>query len=177
MYAIIDNSGQQHRVEEGQELEIDLQEASAGDEIVFDRVLLVSAEGGVQLGQPTVDGAAVVAVVLGASQGPKLVVQKFRKRKNSRRKTGHRQMFTRVRIDSITSPDFEPVADDTPAEDAPVEDAPVEDAPVEDAPAEDAPAEDAPAEDAPVEDAPAEEAPAEDGPDQEAAAEDAPEED
>ena len=103
MYAIIDDRGQQRKVEEGQELEIDLREASAGDEIVFDRILAISGDDGVQLGKPTVDGASVSAVVLGASQGPKLVVQKLRKRKNSRRKTGHRQMYTRVRIASITS--------------------------------------------------------------------------
>ena len=104
MYAIIDDRGQQRKVEEGQELEIDLHEASAGDEIGFDRILAISGDDGVQLGKPTVDGASVSAVVLGASQGPKLVVQKLRKRKNSRTKTGHRQMYTRVRIASITSP-------------------------------------------------------------------------
>ena len=103
MYAIIDDRGQQLKVEEGQELEIDLHEASAGDEIVFDRVLAISGDDGVQLGKPTLDGASVSAVVLGASQGPRLVVRKFRKRKNSRRKTGHRQMYTRVQIASITS--------------------------------------------------------------------------
>ena len=103
MYAIIDDRGQQLKVEEGQELEIDLHEASAGDEIVFDRVLAISGDDGVQLGKPTLDGASVSAVVLGASQGPKLVVRKFRKRKNSRRKTGHRQMYTRVQIASIKS--------------------------------------------------------------------------
>ncbi len=103
MYAIIDDRGQQLKVEEGQELEIDLHEASAGDEIVFDRVLAISGEDGVHLGKPILDGASVSAVVVGASQGQKLVVRKFRKRKNSRRKTGHRQMYTRVQIASITS--------------------------------------------------------------------------
>ena len=103
MYAIIDDRGQQWKVEEGQELEIDLHEAAAGDEIVFSRILAISADDGVQLGKPIVDGASVVALVLGPSQGPKLVVQKLRKRKNSRRKTGHRQMHTRIRIASIKS--------------------------------------------------------------------------
>jgi len=103
MYAIIDDRGQQWKVEEGQELEIDLHEASVGDEIVFSRILAISGDDGVELGKPIVDGASVVALVLGASQGPKLVVQKLRKRKNSRRKTGHRQMYTRIRIASIKS--------------------------------------------------------------------------
>lgn len=101
MYAIIDDNGQQLKVEEGQELEIDLREASAGDEITFDRVLVISGDDGVQLGQPVVEGASVTAEVLGVAQGPKLVVQKLRKRKDSRSKTGHRQMYTLVRIASI----------------------------------------------------------------------------
>jgi large subunit ribosomal protein L21 len=76
---------------------------SAGDEIVFDHVLAVSSDAGVQLGKPTVDGASVTAEVLGVDRGPKLFVQKFRKRKNSKRRTGHRQLYTRVVIRGIAS--------------------------------------------------------------------------
>ena len=101
MYAIVDDNGQQIKVEQGQRLEIDLREASAGDQITFDRVLVISGDNGVQLGQPTVEGASVTAEVLGVAQGPKLIVQKLRRRKNSRRKNGHRQMYTLVRIDAI----------------------------------------------------------------------------
>ena len=109
MYAIIRHDGRQYKVEEGQELAIDYRDASAGDAITFDEVLCVSSpaqegseEGGsVQLGKPTLTGASVTAEVLGMQQGPKLVVQKFRRRKNSRRRTGHRQMYTKVRINKI----------------------------------------------------------------------------
>jgi large subunit ribosomal protein L21 len=101
MYAIVDDNGQQIKVEQGQRLEIDLREASAGDQITFDRVLVISGDNGIQLGQPTVEGASVTAEVLGVAQGPKLIVQKLRRRKNSRRKNGHRQMYTLVRIDAI----------------------------------------------------------------------------
>jgi large subunit ribosomal protein L21 len=101
MYAIISDSGKQFKVEEGQELDIDFREAAKGDELKFDRVLAVSGEGGLKLGSPVVKGASVTAQVLGVEQGEKLVVQKFRRRKNSRRKTGHRQMHTRIRIGKI----------------------------------------------------------------------------
>ena len=101
MYAIISDSGKQYKVEEGQELDVDFREVTKGDELKFDRVLAVSGEGGLKLGSPVVDGASVSAEVLGVEQGKKLVVQKIRRRKNSRRKTGHRQMYTRVRIGKI----------------------------------------------------------------------------
>lgn len=103
MYAIISDSGKQFKVEEGQELDVDFREVTKGDELKFDRVLAVSGEDGLKLGSPVVDGASVTAEVLGVQQGEKLVVQKIRRRKNSRRKNGHRQMYTRVRIGKIES--------------------------------------------------------------------------
>ncbi len=103
MYAIIVDGGRQYKVEEGQELEVDFRELAKGDELTFDRVLAVGGEGDVKLGTPRVEGASVSAEVLGVSFGDKLTVQKFRKRKNSRRRTGHRQMHTRVRINKISS--------------------------------------------------------------------------
>ena len=103
MYAIIDDGGRQFRVEEGQEVDIDYRDVSAGDKVTFDRVLAVSDDGQVSIGKPAVTGASVTAEVLGVKMGPKLVVQKLRRRKNSRRKTGHRQMYTTVRVDEISS--------------------------------------------------------------------------
>lgn len=103
MYAIIADSGRQYKVEEGQELEVDLRaDATAGTTITFDRVLLISGgAGGVQIGEPTVAGASVSAEVLAQTQGEKVTIQKFRRRKNYRRKTGHRQMYTKVRVNKI----------------------------------------------------------------------------
>lgn len=101
MYAIIEDSGHQLRVEQGQELEIDYRDIPAGQEVVFDRVLAYRDDEGLKLGRPTLASATVTAEVLGVSQGPKLVIQKFRRRKTYRRKTGHRQMYTRVRINKI----------------------------------------------------------------------------
>jgi large subunit ribosomal protein L21 len=101
MYAIIEDGGRQIRVEEGQEIEVDYREASRGDQLTFDRVLACRADDGFKVGQPTLEAATVTGEVLGVKFGPKIVVQKFRRRKNYRRKTGHRQLYTRVRIDKI----------------------------------------------------------------------------
>jgi large subunit ribosomal protein L21 len=101
MYAIIQDSGRQIKVVEGQELDIDYREVHAGDEITFDKVLAHSNGSSLTLGSPSVSGAKVTAKVVGVVQGPKLVVQKLRRRKASRRRTGHRQLHTRVKIEAI----------------------------------------------------------------------------
>jgi large subunit ribosomal protein L21 len=101
MYAIIAEGGRQYKVQEGQELEIDLRDPDGPKEVTFDQVLAISDEAGLRLGKPTLAGASVTAEVIGPTQGPKLVVQKLRRRKTLRRRTGHRQMFTKVRINKI----------------------------------------------------------------------------
>jgi large subunit ribosomal protein L21 len=107
MYAIIRDSGQQIKVEEGQQLNVDYREASAGDSLSFDEVLAVSTDKGLQLGHPLLEGVSVTAQVVGVARGPKLIVQKMRRRThNSRTKTGHRQLYTRVQIDKIAGPNL-----------------------------------------------------------------------
>lgn len=102
MYAIIADGGKQFRVEEGQSLDIDYREdATKGDELEFDRVLAVGGEQDLKLGQPALEGAKVTAEVLGVEQGPKISVQKLKRRKKYRPRTGHRQLYTRVRINRI----------------------------------------------------------------------------
>jgi large subunit ribosomal protein L21 len=101
MYAIIADSAHQYKVEEGQMLEIDFRDLNAGEQITFDRVLAVSSDSGFKLGKPNVEGAKVSAKVVGETKGEKIFVQKFRRRKNSKRRTGHRQKYTKVQIDSI----------------------------------------------------------------------------
>ena len=98
MYAIIEDGGRQVRVEEGQEIEVDYREAARGDQLTFDRVLAYRDDEGIRVGQPTLEAATVTGEVIGAKLGPKIVVQKLRRRKNYRRKTGHRQLHTRVKI-------------------------------------------------------------------------------
>lgn len=101
MYAIIEDGGQQFKVEEGQELQLDYRDLPAGTELKFDRVLAFRDDQGLQLGQPLVTSVAVSGEVMGLAQGPKIFVQKFRRRKNFRRRTGHRQLYTRVKINKI----------------------------------------------------------------------------
>ena len=102
MYAIISESGRQVKVEEGQELDVDYRDLAAGDQVKFDRVLAYRDDESLRVGQPIIEGASVTGEVLSVVQGPKLVVQKARRRKNYRRKTGHRQLYTRVKINKIT---------------------------------------------------------------------------
>ena len=101
MYAIIADGGRQYKVEEGQTIDIDLREVEDGSELAFDKVLAISDGENFTLGQPTVSGAQVTASVVGSVKGDKISVQKFRRRKDSRRRTGHRQKYTRVKIGSI----------------------------------------------------------------------------
>jgi large subunit ribosomal protein L21 len=101
MYAVISEGGRQFKVEEGQELDIDYRDLVTGDQVKFDRVLAYQNDETLKVGQPVLEGACVTAEVVSLSQGPKLVVQKYRRRKNYRRKTGHRQLYTRVKISKI----------------------------------------------------------------------------
>lgn len=101
-YAIVADGGRQLKVQPGQRVEIDLRDAEAGSTMTFDRVLAVSDESGFRLGTPTVEGAQVTAKVLGEVKGDKIFIQKFRRRKNSRRRTGHRQKYIQVEIESIS---------------------------------------------------------------------------
>jgi len=101
MYAIISEDGHQFKVEEGQVLDIDYRDLSAGEQVKFERVLAYRDENSLRIGQPVLKGASVTAEVLSVEQGEKLVIQKARRRKNYRRKTGHRQLYTRVKISKI----------------------------------------------------------------------------
>lgn len=102
MYAIITDGNRQYRVEEGQELVVDYRNVPAGDTLKFENVLAVGGDGDTKLGAPLIQGASVAAEVLGPVKGEKLVIQKLRRRKNMRRKTGARHVYTRVRIAKIT---------------------------------------------------------------------------
>jgi large subunit ribosomal protein L21 len=101
MYAIIEDSGQQFRVEEGQTILVDLRAAPPGSTVAFDRVLLVGGEQGVRVGRPLVEGAKVTAEVLGRAKGPKVEIVQVRRRKSSRRHIGHRQAYLTVRVTKI----------------------------------------------------------------------------
>ena len=102
MYAVICDRNQQTTVRPGDEILCDLMDdAEPGQSVTFDRILLVGEEGSVKIGKPTVDGATVTGEVMGEARGDKLVVFRFKRRKNIRVKRGHRQSYTRVRITDI----------------------------------------------------------------------------
>lgn len=103
MYAIILDGSRQLKVQEGDEINLDYRKAAVGSKIELDRVLAIGGDNGLKFGDGLPSGAQVAVEVIGVAQGPKLVVQKFRRRKNSRRKTGHRQMVTRVRVSKIAA--------------------------------------------------------------------------
>ena len=102
MYAIIEDGSRQWKVEVGQEIDIDYRDLPAGEEVKFERVLAYRDDHGLKIGRPALPAAVVTGKVLSVVQGPKLVVQKFRRRKAYRRRTGHRQMYTRVVVEKIS---------------------------------------------------------------------------
>jgi large subunit ribosomal protein L21 len=102
LYAIIQKKSRQTVVREGEVVQIDLdQELEPGQKVTFDEVLLVGHEGNIKVGKPLLSGATVSGEVVGVSRGPKLVVFRFKRRKNHRKKRGHRQSYTQVKITSI----------------------------------------------------------------------------
>ncbi len=104
MYAIIEDSGTQIKVNEGDVVEIDNRDVEAGASITFDRVVMVSdGDGKSTLGLPYVEGASVTAEVIEKTKGEKLDVIKFKRRTGYRRKTGHRQQYVSVKITGISA--------------------------------------------------------------------------
>lgn len=101
MYAIVATGGKQYRVEPGAVLALERIPGEVGTQVELDQVLMVSDGTQVKIGRPTVAGAKVVSQILGQFRGEKIDVFKFKKRKKYRRKTGHRQEQTRVRIAEI----------------------------------------------------------------------------
>jgi large subunit ribosomal protein L21 len=104
MYAIFENGSHQYRVSEGDEIIIDHQPGELGSTLEFDKVLLVSGPAGAQIGQPLLAGAKVEATIVDSFRGKKIIIQKFRRRKNYRRRRGHRQPFSTVRITNVIAP-------------------------------------------------------------------------
>jgi len=101
MYAVIETGGKQYKIQEGDILSVERLGAGAGEKVSFDKVLLVSGEDGIKVGKPYVEGAAVEGEVLFHGKGRKIIVFKYKAKKNYRKKQGHRQPFTRVKITKI----------------------------------------------------------------------------
>ena len=102
MYAVIKTGGKQYRVSQGDKLRVEKLPGNVGDAVTFDQVLMVGGDS-LKLGKPLVGGAKVEAKITAQGLGKKLVVFKFRRRKNYRRKNGHRQPYTALEIVNIVA--------------------------------------------------------------------------
>ncbi len=102
-YAIIEDGGKQYRVFEGGVIEVDRFKSDIGEQVDMERVLLVAEDEQISVGTPLIDGAKVQATVIGQVKGPKVVVFKYKPRNRYRVKKGHRQQYTQLKIDSIST--------------------------------------------------------------------------
>lgn len=101
MYAVVSTGGKQYRVQEGEILMIEKIPGEVGAEVSFDQVLMCSDGENIKIGQPVVENAIVNGHIMEQGKGKKIIVFKYKRRKRYRRKQGHRQQFTAVKIDSI----------------------------------------------------------------------------
>lgn len=101
MYAIVETGGKQYRVSEGDVLRVEKLPADVGEMIELDRVLALSEDERLQVGKPWLEGSKVTAKVLQHGKGDKIIVFKYKPKKNYRRKQGHRQHFTEIQIEKI----------------------------------------------------------------------------
>jgi large subunit ribosomal protein L21 len=101
MYAVVRTGGKQVRVAPGESVRVEKLEGVVGDPVELNEVLLVGGEEGTRIGTPLVEGAQVVGTIAAQHRGPKLVIFKMKRRKGYRRKRGHRQLYTEIRVDRI----------------------------------------------------------------------------
>lgn len=101
MYAVIETGGKQYRVQEGDVVFVEKLDALEGDVVNFDKILILSNDGNINAGKPYVDGAKVEGTVLEQGKAKKIIVFKYKSKKNYRKKQGHRQPFTKVKIEKI----------------------------------------------------------------------------
>ena len=101
MYAVLRSGGHQHRVTVGDTFVVERLPGDVGDTVELSEILLITGEDSVNVGQPTLDGAKVLAKVVGQVKGPKVRIFKYHPRKRYRRRAGHRQHYTRLRVEQI----------------------------------------------------------------------------
>ena len=101
MYAVIRTGGKQTRVAPGESIRVEKLAGTVGDPVELPEVLLVGSEGEPRIGTPLVEGVKVIGTIMSQGRGPKIVVFKMKRRKGYRRKRGHRQAYTEVRVEKI----------------------------------------------------------------------------
>lgn len=106
MFAVLETGGKQHKVEPGKVLRVEKLDAARGEQVAFDHVLAVGDEANTVVGAPLIEGAKVVAQVLQQGKAHKIIVFKYKAKKNYRRKNGHRQLFTEILVKEIVCPGF-----------------------------------------------------------------------
>ena len=104
MYAVIETGGKQYKVEPGDTVVVETLPGETGDAVEFTRVLLISDDESVAVGRPIIEGARVTGQIVEHGLGPKLTVDKFKRRKNQRKRNGHRQQYTAVKIANVVGP-------------------------------------------------------------------------
>ncbi len=108
IYAIIETGGKQYRVSPGQSLEVERLDVAEGGSVELDRVLLIAQDDKVTVGSPVISGARVLATSQGEGRSKKVIVFKYKPKVRYRKKTGHRQAYTRLTIDRIVEPGSAP---------------------------------------------------------------------
>jgi large subunit ribosomal protein L21 len=100
-YAIVEDGGKQYKAVIGESIDVDKYPLGVGEELDMDRVLLISDGENVKVGKPFIQGAKIQATVVAQVKGPKIIVFRYKPKERIRSKTGHRQKYTRVRVDAI----------------------------------------------------------------------------
>jgi len=108
IYAIIETGGKQYKVTPGQTIDVERLDVDEGNTVELDKVLFIADGDKVTVGTPTIGGAKVVATSQGDGRGKKIIVFKYKPKVRYRKKTGHRQLYTRLAIDKIVSPEAMP---------------------------------------------------------------------
>lgn len=115
MYAVIETGGKQYRVKEGDQITVEKLKAADGEEIKFDQVLVIGDGKDAKIGTPYVDGAVVFGTVLSSGKGKKVIIFKYKSKKDYRKKQGHRQPFTLVEITGVAADGKKPAEKKTAA--------------------------------------------------------------
>jgi large subunit ribosomal protein L21 len=101
MFAVVRTGGKQLRVAPGESVRVEKLDGAIGDTVELDEVLLLGGEGDARIGTPLVQGAKVIGTITDQALGPKLIIFKMKRRKGYRRKAGHRQLYTEIRVDRV----------------------------------------------------------------------------